>query len=134
MSIQMYKFNRETIFAFRDGVEARYKASPEIWAIVCNPMHDKAEVVRCVAVFDTAAQANEYVRQSRLPVKVRTADGMIRTFRPDSLLFDYNHEHWDHGDLIVWPVVNAVFAWDCAENPAPPAGPVPVMEGSETLS
>ncbi len=112
-------------------------AAPSCWAIVANSVHARAEQKAIVAVFDTPELAEAYVEASLLPDDMppeeRRIDDRYRSFRPDSLLWDYNvgFEH-----LVVElksPLVAITMegGWNGfngpppPQNPAPPYGPLP---------
>lgn len=116
---------------------------PECWVIIANSVHVNAEAVTSVAVFDTRAQAEAYVRASLLPADW-TADRKLiqsrhRSFRPDSLLWEYNDTVWlaedthgrhynDDSEIsLVRRVRNLLLnIQSCAVNPDPPSGPIPM--------
>lgn len=109
---------------------------PECWVIVANSVHGKAENFDIVAAFDTKELAETYVRTSLLPAdwdnERRHVQERFRSFRPDSLLWNYNNDVWLHGAapesdlLIVRRVRSLTIRLDDAPiNPTPPAGEMP---------
>lgn len=99
---------------------------PRAWLLQANPVWGSYETVNRIALFDTKEMAAAYLEASKLP-KVEdpkqhtTKDGYHRTFRPDSLLWDYNLE--DSRPMIV-PAVPWYFYGSVTENPTPPSGPI----------
>src|SRR3972149_1986325 len=69
--------------------------NPSAWLLQANPVWGSTETVNRIAIFDTKEKAEEYVRASELNPEIstedrRTPEGFVRTYRPDSLLWDYN--------------------------------------------
>lgn len=119
MSIQQLRDNHRAV----DDMEL---GAPFAWVIIANPVWGRFEDQNLIAIFDTKEQAEDYERASRLPAPINTG-GIGRTYRPDSLLYDYNPGY----DGMIKPVNNAVFVWECSENPTPPSGDVPPMRTLE---
>lgn len=107
--------------------------TPIAWAIISNPVYSRAEVTVVVALFDTQEAAEDYYEKSKLDVvtPVEQVDRTIyRTFRPDSVLWDYNARPLLLSRSGTCPVVPASPAWDLSSvpiNPDPPAGPCPPL-------
>jgi hypothetical protein len=114
------------------------EATPSCWGIVANSVHARAEDETLLAVFDTAEQAEAYIEASRLPTdwsyEQRNVQGRIRSFRPDSLLWDFNNTRGISSSTGIVVAINNVLidfngnGWDRAPvaiNPSPPSGPMP---------
>lgn len=63
-----------------------YKA----WVLVANSVFGNAAEHTPIALFDSSADAERYSEQCRYVYPHHPIDGYYRSFRPDSLLFDYN--------------------------------------------
>ena len=107
--------------------------NPRAWVLRANPVWGRSETVNQIALFDTKEAAEEYLEKSKLPEdwtseQRATPDKYCRTFRPDSLLWDYNPDAFF--DL---PMVIGMIPWHIYENlehnPAPPTGPIPPVDG-----
>ena len=115
-----------------------YQNNPRAWIIRANPVWGSAETVNSIAIFDTKEQAEAYWNQSLLPEDEKgnrhqkTPDGIGRSFRPDSLLWDYNPEAWI-GVETISPLLPGCDTESVEENPAPPTGDVPEMKGYKPL-
>jgi hypothetical protein len=126
MSVEAVRKLRGSLREFQQ--EVRDSASAVV--MPANPVWGACETVNAIAAFDTEEAARAYERLSRLPETVRTPDGITRTYRPDSLLYDYNPPHGEEAaHRVPWLVkmVPWVDYGDIRENPAPPVGPVPEM-------
>lgn len=101
---------------------------PRAWVLLANPVWGSTETVNKIALFDTREQAEAYGRASELPKPAnpddhKTKDSYYRTFRPDSLLWDYNPTA--HDGHMIQPAI-PWFRYDgVIQNPVPPSGPVP---------
>lgn len=100
--------------------------NPRAWLLRANPVWGSFETVNKIALFDTREAAEAYVETSKLPKAehpdaYKTDDGYWRTFRPDSLLWDYNEQAG--GGPMVMPAVPWHRYDDVHRNPAPPSGP-----------
>ena len=119
----------EELFAFQEEVLIDWIRAPRAWLLQANPVWGSWETVNWIAIFDTKEQAEAYRNASKLPEPLkpednRTEDGYFRTYRPDSLLFDYNHDE-------TRPMIVAAVPWlrydEVQRNPAPPTGPAPAL-------
>ena len=74
-------------------IEAEYQ-NPlyEAWMLTANSVFGRAENRTPIALFDSSADAERYIEQCRYVYPQRPIDGYYRSFRPDSLLFDYNRD------------------------------------------
>lgn len=117
----------QQLFDFQQQVMQDWVQNPRAWLLQANPVWGRWETVNRIALFDTKEQAESYIEASRLPEvddpkKHTTKDGYVRTFRPDSLLWDYNIE-------MTRPMVVGMVPWfdyfDVVNrNPVPPSGHV----------
>lgn len=115
----------------------RCEEEPLAWILAANPVWGRAESINVVAIFDTREEATEYERASRLKPDddkfyIRTDDGIIRKYRSDSLLYDYNPAGplWQTSDGVESMLVPARPAPDIGsivQNPLPPTGECPVL-------
>jgi hypothetical protein len=124
MSVHEYLTQAQTIRSMIDVL-------PECWLIVANGVYQRAEEYTVIAVFDTMAQAENYVDASTLPPEYMgiNVHGYYRAFRPDSLLWDYNPTLYtgvptDSRHAIVHRLRGLVDL-SVPTNPIPPTGPVP---------
>jgi len=107
----------------------RWTADPKAWLLEANPVWGSSETVNRIALFDTKEQAEAYLEASKIPEALTheertTKDGYSRSFRSDSLLWDYNPTAWDR------PMVHPAIAWHkydgdictppVTQNPLPP--------------
>jgi hypothetical protein len=120
----------QELFDFQVDVLRDWLRNPRAWLLRANPVWGSHETVNQIALFDTKEQAEAYVKASELPKPLnpddnRTDDGYWRTYRPDSLLFDYNAQAWD-GPMVVpaipWHDYDGV-----QKNRTPPTGPAPAL-------
>lgn len=121
---------------------------PLAFILVANSVWGRNEDAELVALFDTLEQAQAYEKACRLPepivqliyrrVDTLTEIGverhdypMSRSYRPDSLLWDFNPP-FDHGQgptcgIYVPTFSRAPVGFDyagCPKNPEPPSGPI----------
>lgn len=114
------------LFEFQEKVLKDWIHHPRAWLLQANPVWGSWETINRIALFDTYEQAVEYVRASKLPEVenkeiYKTKDGYYRTFRPDSLLWDYNEP--DSRSMVIGAV--PWLRWeDVNRNPPPPSGPI----------
>lgn len=119
MSVEeLSRFQKETL--------ADWCRNPRAWFIMANPVWGRSETVNRIAVFDTKEMAEAYLLASRLPESkdpeiYKTNDGYYRSFRPDSLLWDYNYYEFRQQvhPVLPWEPLN-----DLKVNPTPPSGPI----------
>jgi len=109
--------------------------NPRAWLLQANPVWGSTETVNRIAIFDTKEGAEAYIEASKLqktddPETNRTDDGYARTFRPDSLLWDYNPRAYEAPMVI--PAVPWIYYGEILENPPPPQGPAPVIQNYRT--
>ena len=114
------------------GLCAEAQRNPTAFVLCANPVWGSSETTNAIAIFDTFEALKAYVQASLLPEPVRTTDGIYRSFRPDSLLYDYNPELFDneHGSRSIAEIKTAMVPWieyTAHENPVPPVGQVPEM-------
>lgn len=117
----------QELFDFQENTLKDWIVNPRAWLLQANPVWGSHETVNRIALFDTKEAAEAYLKASELPEAAhpdahKTADGYSRTFRPDSLLWDYNKSAWDMRMVvpaIPWHRYDGV-----ARNPAPPSGPI----------
>ena len=111
--------------AVRQQIRELAKNPPECWGIAgasCYAIDDAQFVV--LALFDTKELAEAYVAASELP-ELFVYDGRYRSFRPDSLLWDYRIVGSGIG-----PLTTSVADLSLAEietlpvNPEPPTDPL----------
>jgi hypothetical protein len=84
--------------------------NPKAWILQANPVWGRYETMNRIALFDTKDMARAYLEASLLPElgpdesreKYKTSDGYCRSFRPDSLLWDYNSENATIGPAVPW--------------------------------
>jgi hypothetical protein len=106
-------------------------SNPLAWLLRANPVWGRYEDVNRIALFDTKEAAERYLEAAVLPKLpegadrdiYKTADGYWRSFRPDSLLWDYNLEETDRQMIvpaIPWYSYDGI-PW----NPLPLLGPAP---------
>ena len=99
---------------------------PRAFVLMANPVWGSAETMNGIALFDSEEALLAYVEGSRLLESVTTADGIRRTFRPDSLLYDYNDplQEWRGciNPMVPWEVYDGL-----TQNPLPPFGPMPEL-------
>lgn len=96
--------------------------NPRAWILMANPVWGRMETINNIALFDTIEQAMNYEKACRLPAPVSTPDGIMRSYRPDSLLYDYN-TIFSFDPMRPWMVyLNVV------ENPTIPLGDLPPVE------
>lgn len=128
----------QELFDDQDKLEEilrRHSQHPQAWAIRANPVWGSAETVNLIAIFDTEEAAQAYWDASLLPKNLKpeeckTPDGIYRSFRPDSLLWDYN-PHCFMGSEPVAPA-DPAFPYrpqGVQVNPAPPSGQIPEVDG-----
>jgi len=118
----------QEFFDFQQNVLLERLRSPMAWLLKANPVWGSYETVNRIALFDTLEQAEAYLQASKLPEPATpgsntTEDGYSRSFRPDSLLFDYNDEKGARPMIvpaILWHDYQGVL-----QNPIPPSGPAP---------
>lgn len=116
--------------SLRDWVE-----NPRAWLLQANPVWASSETVNRIALFDTKEAVLAYIEASRLP-KVAdpkdntTRDGYHRTFRPDSLLWDYNADEF-HAPLMT-PAIPWTLYVGVAQNPLPPTGAAPPLNNFDS--
>ena len=117
----------EELFRFQEDVLRDWVARPRAWLIMANPVWGSTETVNRIAIFDTKEAAEAYWKAALLPeVKDKsvylTDDRILRSFRPDSLLWDYNDHTYSS------PAVVPAIPWrdyaGVTRNPSPPAGPI----------
>lgn len=111
---------------FEAQEELKTWANPDTaraWLLRANPVWGRCEDVNDVALFDTREQAKAYIEASQLPEELRgeTEDGIYRSHRPDSLLYDYNIELHCAGPKVI-PAVPWNLYEDVTRNPEPPSG------------
>lgn len=116
----------EELLQFQNVTLKEWATHPRAWFIFANPVWGRYETVNRIALFDTKEAAEAYLRASALPPSedpdlYKTNDGYQRSFRPDSLLWDYNlNEGRGHiSPALPWHHFEGVTA-----NPTPPAGPI----------
>lgn len=85
-------------------------ANPKAWVLQANPVWGRSETVNRIALFDTKEQAEAYLEASKLPegltpAERTTKDEYNRSFRSDSLLWDYNPTAWD------MPMIHGAIPW-----------------------
>lgn len=100
--------------------------TPSAWVLVANSVWERAENVTTIALFDEYADVLAYVAASRLPEGVSTKGHRTihRSFRPDSLLWDFNAE--PEPELhVLWAAhaaANRMPVRHLPINPTPPTG------------
>jgi len=121
----------QEFLAFQDRIYAELLNPPECWFLLANTF-GRAEANDVVALFDTEELCKAYVEASKLPEGwfadiaggSPRLDGFFRSYRPDSLLWDYNPLY----EGMVWPVrIRNILDRGHAglpANPAPPSRPV----------
>jgi len=116
----------QELFDFQKNVLSMWATQPKAWILKANPVWGRWETMNQIAIFDTREKAEAYVAASALPgnlepEKRTTKDRYVRTFRPDSLLWDYNSE-------TTRPMIYPAFPWydfsELRQNPEPPSGSV----------
>lgn len=113
----------QDLFDFQQNVLKDWLENPRCWILVANPVWGSYETINRIAIFDTKELAKAYIEASRLPEstdpdKYKTDDGYVRTFRPDSLLWDYNDERRCRVLIpLPWEACRNLVA-----NPVPPSG------------
>jgi hypothetical protein len=124
----------QELFDFQEHLKT-WIENPRAWVLLANPVWGSAETVNRIALFDTREQAEAYGRASELPKPAypddhKTKDGYYRTFRPDSLLWDYNPTAY-HG-----PMIQPATPWlrydGVVRNPVPPSGAAPDLAPYKT--
>ena len=101
---------------------------PLAWVLVSNPVYGRAEDYSYIALFDTKELLEAYYQASLLP-EPKSCGRYHRSFRSDSLLYDFNKDTMGRGDD-----KHAVRAQllsitkNLPENPTPPSGPIPEMK------
>lgn len=110
----------DSVRAILDG----YFLAPAI-VLVANSVWGRAENVTAIAVFDSRQMAEAYELASRLPAG-RNEDDRWRTYRPDSLLWDYNMGTYFRGlgsnpKGMFHPALPWVDLSSLPRNPPPPA-------------
>lgn len=116
----------EDLFRFQEELKD-WVRNPRAWCIMANPVWGRTETVNRIALFDTKEAAEAYWKASLLPEVpdksvYKTDDGILRSFRPDSLLWDYNDHIYSGPSFmpaIPWREYDGV-----QRNPAPPSGPI----------
>jgi hypothetical protein len=121
-----------TLQRHEDEIRTLLNTTPPLaWVIVANPVWGRAEDLNCIAVFDTRELAIAYEAASRLKQPDMGPDGKIyRTYRSDSLLWDYNPEgvHQRRGpEFMIVPAGLRLPVADFSHNPAPPSGDDPPL-------
>lgn len=125
-------------FAFQEELKKKLLAEPMAWLLQANPVWGRSETVNRIALFDTKAAAERYLESSKLPALpkdadheiYKTEDGYYRTFRPDSLLWDYN---CDAGGMhMIVPAIPWLVYEGVQQNPLPLLGEPPKIEGFYT--
>jgi len=131
---------------------ARQQAEPDAVVLVLNNMFSsKIEYRQIVAVFDTLDMAQAFERACRLPrdpskphnatltsyttrrvdyprVGTEIQDKMVRSYRPDSILWDFNTPF--HRDAPFQEATTDLDLYSIPQNPIAPTGPI-VMEHPE---
>lgn len=125
----------QEFFDFQQGVLLDWLRNPRAWILQANPVWGRFETVNRIALFDTLQQAEAYLAASKLPEAAvpgvnTTADGYSRTYRPDSLLFDYNGEAG--GRPMIIPAIPWHDYQGVLQNPLPPTGPVPDLKSRDS--
>lgn len=120
----------QELFNFQEVLKD-WVRNPRAWLLQANPVWGSTETVNRIALFDTKEQAEAYVKASELPKSEdpdanKTDDGYWRTYRPDSLLFDYNPTAWDMSMIV--PAIPWRDYAGVERNPLPPAGPPPQLK------
>lgn len=120
----------QELFDFQKGELLDWVRNPRAWVLRANPVWGRTETRNRIAIFDTHEMAKAYFEASKLPElgpgesheKYKTNDGYYRSFRPDSLLWDYNPDEYGG------PLFEPAFPWFAYEgvtmNPTPPSGPI----------
>ena len=131
------------VLAMRQQLEAFMQTNTAM-VLFANPVYGRCETHYPIAAFDTIELMFEYLKAAALPLvedieRYRTTDGVVRSWRPDSLLWDYNggsdflrmgESLFLHSELMVpWNrYTSPEFTFGGPEipyNPTPPSGPVP---------
>jgi len=118
----------QELFDFQQKELMDWIKTPRAWLLRANPVWGSAETVNRIALFDTREAAEAYITASELPKAehpdaYKTADGYWRTYRPDSLLWDYNKLFSGDGPMVV-PAIPWMRYDGIGVNPAPPSGPL----------
>ena len=104
-------------------------ANPKAWLLQANPVWGSTETVNRIALFDTKEQAEAYLEASKLPEALThdertTKDGYHRSFRSDSLLWDYNPTAYERPMVVPavpWHKYDGdMFSSAVSQNPLPP--------------
>jgi len=104
-----------------------WMAHPKAWLLQANPVWGSWETCNMIALFDTREQAKAYLEASMLPKvddpeRHETKDGYGRSFRPDSLLWDYNLEIGSRPMIVP---ADPLISYDRVRwNPLPPSGEI----------
>jgi len=127
------------LFQVQDALK-RYLSRPDgPVELRLNGVYMNCENDVCVALFDTADAARAYFAAALLPKHLRytsEGDGRFRSFRSDSICYDFNPHGGDtitEGERILaaalpWNVYNSQnrpFERPVFMNPVPPTGPPP---------
>ena len=125
-------------FAFQEQLIKKLREEPMAWLLQANPVWGSWETCNRIALFDTKAAAERYIESSQLPKLpegadpeiYKTEDGYYRSFRPDSLLWNYNMEIGER------PMIVPAIPWreydGIQQNPLPLTGPPPAVKGFYT--
>ena len=108
--------------------------NPRAWVLLANPVWGRTETRNMIALFDSKEAAQAYVDGSKLPEGIpdedrKTPDGIFRSFRPDSLLWDYNPEF--SGESDIRPMLPWIGYDGLMSNPAAPSGSIPMVDGAK---
>jgi hypothetical protein len=123
------------LFDFQKTVLLDWLRHPRAWLLQANPVWGRFETVNRIALFDTKEQAEAYLEASKLPEtkdpsERTTEDKYVRSFRSDSLLFDYNLEAG--GRSMIVPTLPWYDYEGVSQNPVPPSGPAPDLKSRTT--
>lgn len=122
------------VLAMRQQLEA-FMANNTAVMLLANPVMSRYETRVPVAAFDNLGLLEAYLKSSALPAipnahNVYRRDGVFRSWRPDSVLWDYNGGlsfqtvgRWN--DLDVAPMCPWVNYGYIPFNPVPPTGLIP---------
>ncbi len=110
--------------------------NPRAWLVQANPVWGSTETINRIAIFDTREGAEKYVDRSRLPEEMspeerRTKDGYTRSFRPDSLLWNYNPD--EYFSRMIVPAIPWHDYSSVTQNPEPPSGLCPSISALDEL-
>lgn len=120
----------QDFLAFQQRIRTELLNPPECWVLLANTF-GRAEDNDAVALFDTKELGDAYVEASKLPEnwaagvapRVPSIDGFFRTYRPDSLLWDFNPLY--QGMVYRVRLMDTLRGYDHLPiNPEPPNRPV----------